>query len=92
MSPKPKTACMQQRPASPEPKTNTVNSAKRTAETDSKIAAQREAFTRVLNDLTESEAVLVEAAKALAALRIGCWARVSGSAPRPRDRRQNVAD
>ncbi len=40
----------------------------KTAETDSKIAAQREASTRVLNDLTESEAALVEAAKTLAAL------------------------
>ena len=40
----------------------------KTAETDSKIAAQREASTRVLNDLTESEAALVEAAKTMAAL------------------------
>ena len=56
----------------------------RTAETDNKIAAQREAFTRVLNDLTESEAVLVEAAKALAALPEPAAGRESvalGSAP-----------
>ena len=40
----------------------------KTAETDSKLAAQREASTRVLNDLSESEAALSEAAKTMAAL------------------------
>lgn len=40
----------------------------KTAETDSKLAAQREASTRVLNDLSESEAALGEAAKTMAAL------------------------
>ena len=40
----------------------------KTAETDSKLAAQREASTRVLNDLTESEAALGEAAKTMTAL------------------------
>ena len=40
----------------------------KTVETDSKLAALREASTRVLKDLTESEAALGEAARTMAAL------------------------